>query len=368
MADQDSAQEKTLEPTQRKLEKEHEKGNFARSKEITTVGGFIAALLFLGMGEEYMIERLSRAGRFFLEFDRFLDLRPDNIGQFLIFGLYHLLPILLPLFGLIFIAGVSSELAQIGFRVVKNAFEPKWNRLDPAAGFKRIFSARQLMEGLKSMVKMAIFGIMIVVTVRDVLPPLTNLSQNSPQQGLRILFGFGLKLALRTSILLAFLAGFDYWFQRRQYFKKLRMSHQEFKDEMKESQGDPILKQRMRSIQMEIARKRMMSAVPKSDVVIVNPTHYAVALSYEPEKNHAPILVAKGQNYIALRIREVAEEAGVPIIENAPLARAIHKQVEVGKPIPGALFKAVAQILASIWKLAEKRGRSWAAPEGKKAA
>jgi flagellar biosynthetic protein FlhB len=160
-------------------------------------------------------------------------------------------------------------------------------------------------------------------------------------------------------MLLAILAGSDYLFQRWQYYKNMRMTHQEYKEEVKQTEGDPVLKARMRSIQMEIARKRMMTDVPKSDVVITNPNHYAVALRYEPEKSHAPVVVAKGQNYLAQKIREIAEAEGVPLVENPPLARAIYKQVDVGQAIPAPLFKAVALVLASVWKLAQKRGRDW---------
>ncbi|MFP4381247.1 MAG: flagellar biosynthesis protein FlhB [Candidatus Sumerlaeia bacterium] len=368
MADQDTGQEKSLEPTQRKIEKEKEKGNFVRSKEITTVAGFLAALLFLWLGQEYMIERVLRAGRFFLNFDPFLNLGPTTIGQFFVSALIYLIPIVLPLFLLVFVSGVAGETGQIGLRVLKDPFEPKWQKLNPAEGFKRIFSMKQLAEGLKSMLKMAIFGYMIYITVEDSMPKLITMTENTPAQGLRIMMDLGLKLGLRTCLLLLVLAGFDYWFQRWQYYKKLRMSHQEMKDEMKETMGDPVLKQRMRSIQMDIARKRMMQDVPDADVVLTNPTHYSVALKYDPEKSFAPVVVAKGQNYIAFRIRDIAEHHKVPIVENPPLAREIYKKVEVGKPIPAALFKAVAQILASIWHLSAKRGRNWAVQNKNQAA
>ncbi len=192
------------------------------------------------------------------------------------------------------------------------------------------------------------------------LPQIVNLMESSPREGLELMVDITLSLGFQCCGLLILFAGFDYWFQRWQYFKKLRMTHQEMKEEIKEQQGDPILKARMRSIQMEIARRRMMQDVVDSEAVITNPTHYAVALRYNPEENSAPTVVAKGQNFLALKIREAAEEAGVPVVENPPLARALYRQVEIGHAVPSALFRAVAQILASVWFLSKQRGRCWA--------
>lgn len=358
---EDSGQEKTQEPTPKKIEDAKEKGNFARSKEITTVAIFFMALLFFGLGQEYLITRMQYAGAYFFQFDRFLELTPWTLRGLFWKVLTVSVPILAPLFFLIFVAGLAGEIGQIGFRVLKDPFEPKWNKLNPVEGFKRIFSLKQFVEGLKSSIKLAIFALMAVVTVRQYFPQIAVMADNTPMQGLLIMFKMALTLGIRVCIVLAFFALFDYIFQRWQWRQKLRMTHQEVKDEYKQQEGDPILKQRIRSIQMEIARKRMMQEVPDADVVITNPTHYSVALRYNPEDNHAPIVVAKGQNFLAFKIRELAEKEGVPIVENPPLCRAIYKQVEVGRPIPGALFKSVAQILASIWKLAEKRGRRWAA-------
>lgn len=358
----ESGQEKTLEPTQRKIEQSHEKGEFARSKEITMLATFLIMVLFLWLGQDYLLNRMTAAGTFFLNFHKHLNLGPETITALFWKILMYTMPILLPMFGLVFFAGLAGEVAQIGFRVVKDPFEPKWNRLDPAQGFKRLFSLKQMIEGPKSLLKLSIFLFMAYITVRGSIHNIATLGGTSPENGVKYMFQLASTLAFRSCILLAFFAGFDYFFQRWQYMKKLRMTHQEMKDEMKQQEGDPALKQRMRSIQMEIARKRMMAAVPESDVVITNPTHYAVALRYDPEKDNAPVLVAKGQNYIAHKIKDLARASGVPILENPPLARAIYKQTEIDQAIPGGLFKAVAQILASIWALSAQRGRTWARP------
>jgi flagellar biosynthesis protein FlhB len=360
MAQGDTGQEKTLEPTPKRIREEHEKGNFARSKDISSLAGFLASLLFLWLSQEYILNHLIQTGAFFLRFDSFLDLTPTKVSRLFWLALGHAIPLLLPFFAVVLAVGVGIELAQIGVHVVKDPFEPKWDRLNPAAGFKRLFSLRNVVEGLKSIFKLVIFTIMVYVTVKDALPEIVQTMRGTPRQTLLVMTRVGLVLGFRTCMLLALLAGADYFYQRWQYYKNLRMTHQEYKEELKQTEGDPVLKARMRSIQMEAMRKRMMTDVPKSDVVVVNPTHYAVALRYEPEKDQAPIVVAKGQNYLAQRIREIAETASVPVVENPPLARALYKQVDVGKPVPAALFKAVAQVLASIWKLAQKRGRDWA--------
>ncbi|MBN1865679.1 flagellar biosynthesis protein FlhB [Candidatus Sumerlaeota bacterium] len=365
---EDSAQEKTLDPTQRKLDEAQDRGEFARSREITTVAVFFVALCFLALGREYMTGRILRTGAFFLSFDRFIDLSVGTTPEFFFLVLRHTLPLVLPILLLVFFAAIGAETAQIGIRFVKDPFEPKWNRLNPAVGFKRMFSLRQFVEGLKSIIKISIFVYVSYLTIAGAMPEILKLPLNTPAQGAHLMLSIGLRLGFRSCLVLVFFAGFDYWFQRWSYRKGLRMTHQELKDEIKEREGDPVLKARIRSIQMEIARKRMMTAVPDSDVVVVNPTRYAVALSYDPEKNSAPVVVAKGQNFIAARIREIALREGVPVVENAPLARALYRKAPVGSTIPAELFKAVAQILASIWKLAQRRGRAWTGDNVRRAA
>lgn len=355
----DSSQEKTQEPTPHKLSEAREKGEFARSREVTTVVSFLAVLLFLWLGGDYLRDHMMAAVRAFLRFDDFLNLSPETTSEFFRHVLALGVPIVLPLLLLVVAAGVAGEVGQVGIQFVKDPLEPKWAKLNPVAGFQRFFSLRQITEGLKAFLKVLIFAYVVYKTIRDAMPQISEMVGNSPEQGVRIMGSVALHLGFRTCGLLAVFAGADYWFQRWQYYKKLRMSHQEVKEEQKMTEGDPVLKARMRSIQMEIARKRMMHEVPKSDFVVTNPTHYAVAVRYDPEKNGAPVVTAKGQHYLAQKIREVAEREGVPIVENPPLARALYKKAPVGQPIPADLFKAVAGIMTSIWRIAEKRGAAW---------
>ena len=356
----DSSQEKTHEPTARRIHEEQEKGNFARSKDVTTVAGLLSLLLFLWLGQGFMKTQAFGMGRFFLRFDDFLDLSADTAPEFFLTVLAKLATLILPLMLLGFIAALTGEVAQIGFRVVRDAFEPKWDRLNPVSGLKRMFSLTQLVEGAKAIGKLFIYAYVGYITVRGELDGLLSTSDAEVMQGAEFMWRVVLKLGFRTCGLLVAFAGFDYWFQRRQYYKKLRMSHQDIKEEMKRTEGDPVLKQQIRSLQMQIARKRMMQDVPESDVIVTNPTHYAVALKYDPTKSGVPVVTAKGQNYMAFKIRDVALENGVPVVENPPVARLLYRKGEVGRPVPGELYKAVAQILASVWALARKRGRSWA--------
>ncbi len=360
----DSGQEKTLEPTQRRIDDAKEKGEFARSREITMVGSFVAVLVFLWLGQDYMLGVTLDMGECFFQFDRFMNLSAETLAEFFWLVLLKFFPIVLPILILVVIAALVGEFGQIGFHVVKEPFEPKWDKLNPAQGFKRLFSLKQFAEGAKSLIKVAIIAYVVWRTLMGELPDLSQMTGNTPRQGIEMMGHIALKLGFRTCAVLVFFAAADYWFQRWQYYKKLRMSHQDMKDEMKQQEGDPILKQRMRSIQMEIARKRMMQDVPDADFILTNPTHYACALRYDPLKDHAPMLVAKGQNHLAFKIREIAENASIPIIENPPLAREIYRKADVGHPIPAHLFRAVAEIMASIWRLSARRGAAWASSAG----
>jgi flagellar biosynthetic protein FlhB len=356
----DSGQEKTLEPSQKKLREAREQGQIPRSREITTVITFAFVLCFFSFGRAFIERHLLGMASFFLTFRGVPSLTLESVPSLFVQCTLLSLPLILPILFIVFFAGLSAEMAQVGIQSVKDPFDPKWDKLNPMAGLKRIFSLKQFVEGVKSVLKLGIFTYVIVKTLMDYYPQMVVLSDSEPNQGLQLMLVVSLKMGIRTCIVLAFLAGADYFFQRWQHMKSLRMTPQELKDEIRQSEGDPVLRARMRSLQMKIMRNRMMSEVPKSDVVIVNPTHYAVALRYDPSKSDAPLVVAKGQNYVALRIRELAEEAHVPIVENPPLARALFRQVKIDHPVPSALFKAVAQILASVYALAHRRGCSWA--------
>jgi flagellar biosynthetic protein FlhB len=263
--------------------------------------------------------------------------------------------ILLPL-ALIVAAALAAGLLQHGFVFSTESIKPKFEKISPFAGAKRLFSSRSMAEFIKGLLKLIVAG---TVGFALVWPELGDLGSMT-QQELPVILDIARSLALRlmAGILASVtaIAGADYVYQRMQHMKKLRMSKQEVKDEYKQTEGDPMIKGRLRQIRMERSRRRMMAQVPDSDVVITNPTHFAVALKYEAVSMQAPRVTAKGADHIAARIREIAKENGVPIIENRPLARALYATVDLDGEVPPEHYKAVAEVIGYIMKLRRRGG------------
>lgn len=260
-----------------------------------------------------------------------------------------------------FVVGLAANLAQVGLVLSLEPLAPRLSRLDPAAGMARIFSGRALAELVKSCAKIAIVGYYGYVTLRQEYPALVATGAMEPGQILATLGNLAFKLGLRVAVALAVLAALDYMYQRWEFEKSIRMTKQEVKEELRQTEGDPLLRARIRARQRQIATHRMMQEVPKADVVVTNPVRLAVALKYDPGTMKAPKVVAKGARLMAQRIRDIAAANGVPIVENKPLAQALYKAVDVGKEIPAHLYKAVAEILAYVYYLNKRAGRagSW---------
>jgi flagellar biosynthetic protein FlhB len=257
--------------------------------------------------------------------------------------------ILLPVSGLIMIAGLAINYWQVGFLFTTKPIIPRLSRINPIEGLKRVFSKRALVELLKSLLKLAII---IFISYHDFMSNMGVMVQfaqwNVNKSFLKVAdmaFGIGIKIAL----VLLILAVFDYFYQWWEYEKSLRMTKQELKDEYKEVEGHPLIRSKIREKQRQIGMRRMMQEIPRADVVITNPVHFAVALCYEPKENDAPVVVAKGQDYLALKIKEVAREHGVFIVENKPLAQMLYKSTDIGQAIPPELFHAVAEVLAFVY-------------------
>ncbi|MDD2448507.1 MAG: flagellar biosynthesis protein FlhB [Sulfurimonas sp.] len=344
--------EKTEEPTSKKIEDARKEGNVPKSQDASgVVTLFIAILAFL-MLFPYMAAHVLSLFKYYFSLigtplDRLfmLDIAIVTIKEFLL--------IIMPVAISVAIAGVVAALAQFGFLFTLKAIEPKFSKLDPIKGMKNLISLKKLIEGVKVTFKsFTTLGIGFVFFFYFILELPTV-----------ALFGLGDQLSwLRDkAIILAFVMLFiififaiiDIIIVRKQYFDGLKMSKQEIKDEMKNMDGDPLVKGKIRQIQMEAARKRMMAEVPNADVVITNPTHYAVALKYE-ESKRAPFVVAKGMDNIAQQIKKIARENGVHVYQNPPLARALYKDVEIDKQIPEELFAAVAEVLAFVYKMNKK--------------
>ncbi|EQB35579.1 flagellar biosynthesis protein FlhB [Sulfurimonas hongkongensis] len=344
--------EKTEEPTSKKIEDARKEGNVPKSQDASGVVTLFVAILAFLMLFPYMATHVLNLFKYYFSLvgtplDKLfmLDIAIVTIKEFLL--------IIMPIALSVALAGVVAALSQFGFLFTLQAIEPKFSKLDPIKGMKNLISIKKFIEGIKVTFKsFTTLGIGFVFFFYFILELPTV-----------ALFGLGDQLSwLRDkAIILAFVMLFivfvfaiiDIIIVRKQYFDGLKMSKQEVKDEMKNMDGDPMVKGKIRQIQMEASRKRMMAEVPNADVVITNPTHYAVALKYE-ESKRAPFVVAKGMDNIAQQIKKIARENGVHVYQNPPLARALYKDVEIDKQIPDELFAAVAEVLAFVYKMNKK--------------
>lgn len=347
-------QEKTEEPTAKKLEDARAEGNVPKSQDIAGVLVLVVAILALWMMFSFIAERLLNLVRYYfslmntpLEQANLIDIAFVTFKEFLIMAL--------PITIIIAIAGVAGTVAQIGFNFTTKPLTPNFSKLDPIAGLKNMLSMQKVLESLKitfkSFTAMGI-GFMFFWSFIQELPTVALFGLWAQMEW------FAHKAIIIAAVMLVILFVFaviDLVMTRKHYFDKLKMSMQEIKDEFKSMEGDPHIKAKIRQIQMQAARKRMMSSVPTADVVITNPTHYAVAIKYDETKHNAPVVVAKGVDNIAIQIKKIARENGVHVVQNPPLARSLYKEVEIDHPIPDMLFAAVAEVLAYVYKMGKKR-------------
>jgi flagellar biosynthetic protein FlhB len=262
--------------------------------------------------------------------------------------------IVLPVFGITVVTGIGATVGQIGFLTAWDHISPDLGRINPIAGFAKIFNLRSLVEGVKSVIKILIVGITAYYIVKGEIKFTPQLVQMSTPQVLTYMGLVVFKLMGGICVLMAFLAAMDYGFQRWDLEKRMRMTKQEIKEEFKQREGDPLIKSRIKRIQRELAQKRMMEQVPKADVIITNPTHIAIALKYDRVEMAAPVMIAKGADFIAEKMKEVARKHNIPVVENKPLARNLFKNLKIGQPIPRTLYNAVAEVLAYVYRIKGK--------------
>ncbi|MCU6707118.1 flagellar biosynthesis protein FlhB [Paenibacillus sp. J5C_2022] len=344
-------QEKTEKATPKKRQESRKKGQVAKSADLP--GAFILLFVFasfLMLGSYY---RQHIYGLFHSLFEDWLLLQvtPQNVMDLLMNVLMKCLLMLLPIFAIVMVIGVVGNVVQFGFLFTGEPLKMQLKKLNPIEGFKRIFSMRSLVEFLKSILKVSIIAILVYITIMNEWDNLLVLSMQPIERIFSFAAGLTVKLGILIGAVLAVLAYFDFMYQRYEHEKSIKMSKQDIKDEYKKSEGDPLIKSRIRERQRKMALQRMMQEVPKADVVITNPTHFAIALKYDAEKMDAPTIVAKGMDHVALRIKEVAKEYGIITMENKPLARALYERAEIGDAIPGDLFQAVAEVLAYVYKM-----------------
>jgi flagellar biosynthetic protein FlhB len=348
LASSDSG-EKTEKPTDKRIRDAREEGNVFQSQDLVT-----AAVLLIGV---VMLQRLLPGIKKNVRqlFYQVLNLIPAQKSDVLSGSLYltfvelaakSVLPLLLVICGV----SIIVQGAQTKFNRSTKVLKPKFERINPAAGIKRMFSLRGLMDLLKSLVKMAVLLWLVYLSIRDNLGKAIQL-MGAPASGIsEELISLIFSMVIRICAVFAVIAVADFAYQKWQYNKDLMMTKQEVKDEFKQMEGDPEIKGRIKKKQREIAQSRMMQAVPNADVVVRNPTHFAIALQYDPEKNAAPVVVAKGLDSLALRIVDVAQKSGVPCIENRPLAHALYAACEVGEQIPQEYYGTVAELLVYIYR------------------
>jgi flagellar biosynthetic protein FlhB len=355
VAESTSGQDRTELATPRRRERARERGNVARSMEISSVVVFTAGILGLHAFGPSITGGLAELLRGTFATCAGTAVSADSLPTQAADAARTLALAVLPLAGLVALAGIVSQVVQVGVLFTTQPLEPQWERVSPIAGFKRIVSKRSLVELLKSIAKIGIVAALVVGTLADAPRRLFDLSAMEPAAAFAVIAGLLLKMAAAACVALALLALLDLLFQRWDYEKQLMMTRQEVRQEHKETEGDPIVKAFLRSMQRDVSRRRMMESVKKADVVVTNPVHYAVALRYDPSEMGAPRVVAKGARLVAKRIREIAVAAGVPVVEDPPLARALHKSCRVGAQVPIALYKAVADLLAFVYRARERR-------------
>lgn len=352
----DSDDDKTEEPSAQRLEDFRKEGQVAQSRELTSLMVLLACLITLyAFGQTLLTDFLDVMRRILSE-SATTQLTQENAGKVLITVLKSIAFAVLPIAGAGFAAGVLGSLVQIGFNFTWTPLEPQGDRVNPLSGFQRLFSLNSLMEGLKATLKLTAVVTVTYLMLKNQILTSPAVSDLESGQFASYLTSTGFRLVGGVSIALFIIAVLDFSYQKFRYHRSLMMTKQEAKEEHKKQQGDPLLKARVRSMQRELARKRMMQAVPKADVIVTNPTHIAVALKYDSEKMAAPRVVAKGADLLAQRIKEVARANGVPLVENVPLARALHKSVKVGSSVPRALYQAVAEVLAYVYRLKGRLG------------
>ncbi len=348
MPEEDQQQEKTEDPTSRKLEQAREEGSVAQSQEIPTVAILATAVLvFFFAGSWIWMHLLAVVTHSYRSLTT-TEINPETLLTVIIPYVRLTAVAVLPLFLALMIVGVASYLVQFGFLVSTKAITPNLKKLDPISGVKKLFSIKSLFETVKGTAKIIIVGLIVYYVVESQMSRILGLSGLDPDSVFRQFWDISFMIVVRVIIALILLAVVDFTYQKYTYLQQQKMTKQEVKDEFKNTEGDPKVKNRIRRIQMEMAQRRMMQEVPKADVVITNPTHFAVAMRYRRAVDPAPVVLAKGQDLVALKIRKKAEEAGVPIVEQKALARALYQRCRIGDVIPVDLYNAVAEILAFI--------------------
>ncbi|MFN3534377.1 MAG: flagellar biosynthesis protein FlhB [Desulfatiglandales bacterium] len=347
--------EKTEKATPRRRTEARKRGKVLHSREISNFAVLLALCLFLMLIGGFFWKNSQDILIFGIEKLSQKEISEQSLRSTIFFLSWRFVITIFPLLLIVSLFGIASNIVQKPFAITWDIIKPRIVRFDLFAGIKRLFSYRYMIELLTSFLKLSVIGIAIFIVLSAAKEQIIFSPAMSFVGYLLFIYKLILKLIIVCTVIMGFLALADYFYQKWQYEKDLMMTKEEVKDEIKQLEGDPQVRSRIRSKQKAFARKRMLEAVKKADVVITNPTHIAVALLYESDSMVAPTVVAKGADWLALKIREVAKEAGVPVMENRILAHTLYKSVEVGEMIPVELYHAVAEVLAHVYRLKGKR-------------
>lgn len=352
--------EKTEPATQKKLTDARKEGQVAKSREIANGMGLLALFLVLkfwvgNMGTEFL-QLFSGAYNKIPETVKMYGGNVPKTDMFAIlqYAVVRLLIIVLPIFLVGFLVAFLSDAVQIKWQITGKPLKPKFNKLSPISGIKRIFSVNSIVELIKSIAKIILIVFVAYSYLKGEKEKLFLLYEIPLMQAIQLCGELVIGLGIRISMVYMIIAFADFAYQKFKFAKDMRMTKQEVKEEYKQQEGDPQIKGKIRQKMREASQRRMMQDLPKADVVITNPTHYAVAIKYDPEQYDAPIVLAKGEDYLAQKIKEKARENNIEIVENKPLARMLYANVEVGQAIPPELYQAVAEVLAFVYHLQGK--------------
>ncbi|RYM07168.1 flagellar biosynthesis protein FlhB [Sporolactobacillus sp. THM7-7] len=348
------AGEKTEKATPHKRQESRKKGQIFKSIDLSTALALFAVFLYLRVAGGSVGEKLTGMMNGFFYNQLNMNVTENNVHHLFSELTFQTFALLAPLLAVALLSGIIGQVIQVGF-----LFHPEWlafkfDRIDPIRGIRRMYSLRAVVELLKSILKIAIIGIVTFAVIWLNRVPVLESAAKPVADSARTMGKIVLDMGMAASLALIVLALLDYLYQKYDYEKKMRMSRQEIKDEFKNIEGDPQIKSRIRERQKQMAMRRMMQEVPKADVVITNPTHFAVALQYKAETMTAPVVIAKGADFLALRIKEAARKNDIVIVERKPLARALYRRLDVGDSIPEDFFKAVAEILAYVYRIKGK--------------
>lgn len=351
----ESFQEKSEKPTEKKLEEAKKKGQVIRSPELGSCLIILFSAIFLYFTMSYTFQEAFKTYVTSVQTMN-MDVNVASIHSVLSSSIFKWLALVLPTFGLVTFLSIAGTVAQVGFMWSPQVFNFNANGLNPITGIGRLFSVRSFQEVLKSLTKIIILTYICYSIIRNEFPTILSLVQKDVKFTIGYLGEIGFRLAWKLGIVFMFLAGVDYLYQRWQFMRNMKMTKQEVTEEMKEREGNPLIKSRIRSLQREFARRRMLEDAKKADIVVTNPTTFAVALKYTVKEMPAPRVVAKGAGFVADKIKTVARLYSVPIIENKPLARGLFYGVKIGDYIPEKFYVVVAELLAQVYKRKKRIG------------